>query len=165
MDKVKKIAFLDRDGVLNHEIGNYITRIEDFKILPHAIKNCLLLKEKGYHLVMITNQGGISKQMYTEADLKSFHQVLIDAFKAEGMEFIEIFYCPHHSLVENCLCRKPKGLMIEKALNKYQVNQENCFMIGDHERDVEAAHAAGLQRAFEITSNEDWEYLLEKEIF
>jgi len=164
MDKVNKIAFLDRDGVLNYEIGNYVTKLEDFKILPHAIKNCKLLKQKGYHLVLITNQGGIAKHMYTEADLKSFHQVLIDAFSSNGLEFIDLHYCPHHSVVENCLCRKPKGLMIEKVLHKYHLNADDCFMIGDHERDVEAAHAAGLKRAYEITSNEDWEYLLKSEI-
>ena len=68
-----------------------------------------------------------------------------------------MYYCPHHSIIENCLCRKPKGLMMEKALNKYQVNAENCFLIGDNPRDIEAAEAAGIQDAYLINSNEDWE--------
>ena len=89
-------------------------------MLDHAIKNCKILVQKGYELVMITNQGGIAKQMYTEADLKEMHQILLDEYAIQGIPFLATYYCPHHSIIENCLCRKPKGLMIERAFGQVQ---------------------------------------------
>lgn len=152
----RKIAFLDRDGVLNKEIGNYVCSPGDFEILNHGFDNCKTLVKKGYDLVVITNQGGISKQMYTEAILKQMHQTMVAAFGSHGIQFLEIYYCPHHSLIENCLCRKPKGLMMEKAMAKYQANPENCFLIGDNQRDIDAAQAAGITQSFLIDSNANW---------
>lgn len=152
----RKLAFLDRDGVLNKELGNYVTKNEDFHILKHGISNCKILAEKGYELVMITNQGGIAKQLYTEMELNVMHTRLIEAYKEVGLTFLQVYYCPHHSIIENCLCRKPKGLMMEKAMHKFQVQAENCFLIGDNQRDIEAAYAAGVNKAFLIKSNTDW---------
>jgi len=152
----RKLAFLDRDGVLNKELGNYVCKKEDFVVLDHGIVNCKILQEKGYELIMITNQGGIAKQLYTEAQLKEMHHILLQRYQQEGVDFLEVYYCPHHSIIENCLCRKPKGLMLEKAMAKFKVNPDLCFLIGDNQRDIQAAHAAGVKNAYEIESNEDW---------
>lgn len=152
----RKLAFLDRDGVLNKELGNYVCKKDDFILLEHAITNCKILINKGYELIMITNQGGIAKQMYTEADVIEMHQILLDQYKKHDIPFLATYYCPHHSIIENCLCRKPKGLMIERALAKYKADPDRCFLIGDNQRDVQAARAAGVMNAYEIASNEDW---------
>ncbi len=154
--QIEKIAFLDRDGVLNEEIGNYVTQIDDFKILPHTINNCLAIKKLGFQIVIVTNQGGLAKKLYTEEALESFHQKLQSEFINSGIIILDIFYCPHHSEVENCICRKPKGGMLERGLAKYGGIKEKCFMIGDNIRDVNAALSAGIDQAYEIKSNEDW---------
>jgi D-glycero-D-manno-heptose 1,7-bisphosphate phosphatase len=153
----RKIAFLDRDGVLNYELGNYVCNSKDFQLLEHGFKNCKQLHEKGYDLVVITNQGGISKQLYTEATLNGMHQTMIDQYASHGIQFLEIYYCVHHSIIENCLCRKPKGLMMEKAMAKYNVQPKDCFLVGDHQRDMDAAAAAGIDQCFLIESNANWE--------
>lgn len=147
-----KAIFLDRDGVLNIEIGDYIRSKENFTMNKGSLEFLKIAIEKGYKLIVITNQGGISKGLYTKEILQSIHEKMISLYHQEGIFFEEIFYCPHHSNIEKCLCRKPHGLMIEKALQKYKLNKNKCFMIGDTERDIKAAERAGI-RGYLLTSN------------
>lgn len=158
----QKVAFLDRDGVLNKEIGNYVCSLEEFEILDHALINTQKLIESNFELIVITNQGGISKELYSKETVHEIHQYMQKEFALRGVNFLEVLYCPHHSVNENCFCRKPKGLMIEKMIHKYQLNPDNCFLIGDNIRDVKAAHAANVSQAFEIKSNSDWFSVIEK---
>lgn len=157
----QKVAFLDRDGVINKEIGNYVCKLEDFELLEHGFKNTKDLISAGFKIIVVTNQGGISKQMYTKETVEEIHNYMITEYQKHGIEFLEVHYCPHHSLLENCFCRKPKGLMLEKMINKYHLDPKDCFLIGDNIRDVKAAHDAGVENAFEINSNEDWRSIIE----
>lgn len=140
-----KIAFLDRDGVLNKEIGRHVSDINDFEILPGVVPALQLLSKKAYKLVVITNQSGIGLGLYGHVDVANFHQKLISHFADNGIELLEIFYCPHHPSTCKCLCRKPEGLMVEKALAKYKAKPQECIMFGDRERDVLAAEANGVR--------------------
>jgi D-glycero-D-manno-heptose 1,7-bisphosphate phosphatase len=81
--------------------------------------------------------------------------------EGEGVHLDEIYYCPHHHMVENCLCRKPMPLMIQKALARFGIDPASSWMIGDTQRDVEAGEAAGL-RSILIESNSDLREVLEK---
>ena len=139
-----KAVFLDRDGVLNHEMGDYIRRFEDFIILDNfdALKT---LQERGYLLIVATNQGGLAKGWYTEDELARMHDSLKQMYKERGVEIKDIFYCPHHpDFTGDCDCRKPKPGLLLQGIEKYDLDPSKSYFIGDRERDIEAATAAGV---------------------
>src|ERR1700761_2164928 len=145
MSDKNKAVFLDRDGVLNHEQGDYICRVEDFIILDNfeALKT---LQDKGYLLLIATNQGGLAKGWYTEDELAIMHDYLKDTYRGHGVEFTDIFYCPHHpDFTGDCDCRKPKPGLLLQGIEKYNLDPSKSYFIGDRERDVEAGTAAGVK--------------------
>lgn len=139
-----KAVFFDRDGVLNQELGRYVCHPDEFEINEWVIPFMVQLQNAGFAFFVITNQGGISKGLYTHTDLFAIHQKLKDRLAQHNIFFKEIFYCPHHPLHSQCLCRKPGNLMLQKAIAKYGVTISQSFMIGDTERDIEAAQKTGL---------------------
>lgn len=159
----QKAIFFDRDGVLNKEIGDYVCRLEDFEILEDAVACIRLAKDQGYLAIVITNQGGIDKSLYTEQDLAGFHKKLQDACHSAGTAIDDFYYCRHHPVTGHCLCRKPDSLMLEKAMAKYDIDGSQSLMIGDTERDIKAAEKAGI-RALLVQPNSEKLRLLEKEI-
>jgi D-glycero-D-manno-heptose 1,7-bisphosphate phosphatase len=139
-----KAVFLDRDGVLNREMGDYVCRLEDFELLDNfdALKT---LRDKGYLLIVATNQGGLAKGWYTEQELAKMHTQLKKAYTKHGVEFADIFYCPHHpDFTGDCDCRKPKPGLLLRGIEKYDLDPAKSYFIGDRERDMEAAAAAGV---------------------
>lgn len=141
-----KAIFLDRDGVLNHEIYDYICRMEDFEVLEYQIPPLKRFYDEGYLLIVITNQGGIALNRYTEETLAQMHQVLFEAFEAQGAKIIKAYHCPHHPTVsEPCTCRKPLSGMLLEAIAAYDIDPALSVMIGDKPRDVEAANGAGVK--------------------
>ncbi|HEY5327530.1 MAG TPA: HAD family hydrolase [Mucilaginibacter sp.] len=140
-----KAVFLDRDGVLNQEMGDYVCSLDDFHILNNfaALKT---LQDRGYLLIVATNQGGLAKGWYTEDELAKMHRLLTDVYHAHGVEFTDIFYCPHHpDFTGDCDCRKPKPGLLLRGIEKYNVDPTKSYFIGDRERDMEAAAAAGVK--------------------
>lgn len=148
-----KAVFFDRDGVLNKELGRYVTHAEEFEVNDWVVPFMKVMKENGYKFFVITNQGGIAKGLYTKNDLFDIHNKLKQHVEAEGLFFTEIYFCPHHPLHTQCLCRKPNSITLEKAIAKYGVDVSKSFMIGDSERDIEAAQKVGLQ-AFRVIPNQ-----------
>lgn len=143
---MNKAVFLDRDGVLNNELGDYVCKIEDFKVLEHNFKPLKELQSRGYLLIVITNQGGLAKGWYTEETLGKMHDHLRETYAEHGILFSEIYYCRHHPEYNGkCLCRKPGSLMLEKALARFGIDAASSYFIGDRERDVIAGEAAGLK--------------------
>ncbi len=139
-----KAVFLDRDGVLNREMGDYVCRLEDFHILDNfeALKK---LQERGYLLIVATNQGGLAKGWYNEDELSTMHQQLRETYKSHGVEFTDMFYCPHHpEFTGDCDCRKPKPGLLLRGIEKYNIDPAQSYFIGDRERDVVAGTAAGV---------------------
>lgn len=155
MNKQTKAVFLDRDGVINHEVGDYIMRLEDFKILPHVVPCLQKLQAAGYLLIVITNQGGIAKGLYSHQTFEAMHHYLDTELAKHQIALTEVFYCPHHPITGNCLCRKPGSLLVEKAISKYHINPANSWFIGDKQRDIDAGNAAGVPGIL-IAPNEDW---------
>ena len=143
---INKAIFLDRDGVLNHEIYDYICRKEDFEVLEYQIGPLKKLYEEGFLLIVITNQGGIALNRYTEEALAEMHQILFETYKRQGVECTAAYHCPHHPTVnEPCACRKPAAGMLLEAIAKYNIDPALSVMIGDKPRDVEAAMGAGVK--------------------
>lgn len=157
-----KAIFLDRDGVLNHEINDYICRKEDFEVLTYQIPPLKKLYDEGYLLIVITNQGGIALNRYTENALAEMHEILFEAYRKQGVEFTDAYHCPHHPTVnEPCLCRKPGSGMLLDAIAKYNIDPNLSIMIGDKPRDVEAANGAGVKGIL-IAPDEELNYELIK---
>ena len=142
---MNKAVFLDRDGVINFDPGDYTYNLSEFKLNDGIIDNLKRLYDNGFLLILITNQGGISKGLYSQNDVDEIHNYLISELDKVNVELAEIYYCPHHSINENCLCRKPNSLMIEKSLARFNIDASKSFMLGDKMRDVESAEKAGVK--------------------
>lgn len=141
---MNKVIFLDRDGVINFEPGDYTFKVEKFKIIDDLFESLKILKDNGYQFIVITNQGGISKQIYNHNDVNSVHLYMQECFNQAGIELLDVYYCPHHAINEKCICRKPDSLMLEKAIARYDVDKGQSYFIGDSRRDVLAAEKAGV---------------------
>lgn len=151
----KKAIFLDRDGVLiSNKDHYYIWKQEQLELIDGVIENLKRLAQKGFQLFIVSNQGGISRGLYTNDEIRKFHEELIQTFRNNHIEILEIIYCPHHSEIENCLCRKPASLMIDKLIAKYNLSTENSYLIGDSDSDMEAAQKAGVQ-GIKIIANQN----------
>ncbi len=139
---MQECIFLDRDGVLNEDNPNYTYHIDNFKILPGVIEALQKLKNSGYLLIVVTNQSGIAKGIYTQAEMESCHQFL----QKECGHIIDHFYfSPYHPSVTASLARKPGTLMFEKARARYNIDFSNSWMIGDRGRDIIPARKLGIR--------------------
>jgi D-glycero-D-manno-heptose 1,7-bisphosphate phosphatase len=160
----QKAIFLDRDGVLNKELNDYICRVEDFQVLDYQIAPLKRLFDEGYLLIVITNQGGIAQKRYTEEQLAEMHAILFAAVEAKGAKITHAYYCAHHPTVSGpCECRKPLPGMILEAIATYNIDPALSVMIGDKPRDVEAAHAAGVKGIL-IAPDEQIDYEVVKNV-
>ena len=139
-----KAVFLDRDGVINVERG-YTHRLEDFVILPDLLEVLQLLQQKGYLLIVVSNQSGIAKGLYKQSEVEILHKFMVEEFTKNGIKLSEIYYCVHHPDVSKCICRKPDSLFVEKALARFNIDAKKSYFIGDKERDTEAAEKAGVK--------------------
>lgn len=151
----KKAIFLDRDGVLvDNSQHYYIWKTDQLTLVDGAIENLKILSQKGFQLFIVSNQGGISRGLYSKDDILKLHEELILTFRANHIEIAEIVFCPHHQEVENCLCRKPDSLMIDKLIAKYQISKPDSYLIGDSQSDMNAAQKAGI-KGIQIIPNQN----------
>jgi D-glycero-D-manno-heptose 1,7-bisphosphate phosphatase len=142
---VRKALFLDRDGVINHDPGDYTKSLAEFTVLPGVIDTLKVWHDLGYLLIVVTNQGGLAKGLYEEADVHAMHQYFQGLCVQAGFSIAHFYFCPHHPDYNGrCLCRKPGSLMIEKGLHKFGLSAEACLIVGDKQRDLDAAAAAGV---------------------
>ncbi len=115
---MKKAIFLDRDGTINNNCDHYyIWQKEELLLNPGVPEALTELQSRGYLLIVISNQGGISKGEFSAADVDALHVHLRSLLEKQGVSLDEIYYCPHHHLVESCLCRKPQPLRSRKHLH------------------------------------------------
>ena len=142
---MRRAVFLDRDGILNKEIGDYITRLEDFEVNEGVTEALSYWQNQGFHLIVVTNQGGIAKGLYSHHELDRMHEYLRSVLNQGGVHLDEIYYSPHHPDFGNSLSRKPESLLIEKGLAKFRLDPGASYMIGDRPRDIEAAEKAGVK--------------------
>ncbi|MDQ3290396.1 MAG: HAD family hydrolase [Bacteroidota bacterium] len=137
----QKCVFLDRDGVLNVERGDYTYLPEDF-ILEEKVPEALaLLKQLGFLLIVVTNQGGLAKGLYTKAQMEVCHQKL-----QQNCNYVidAIYYAPSHPAISASLSRKPDSLMLEKAIAKFNIDPKKSWLVGDQLRDMQAAEKVGV---------------------
>jgi D-glycero-D-manno-heptose 1,7-bisphosphate phosphatase len=140
---MNKCIFLDRDGVLNEDRVDYAYTLDHFKILPRVSEALHLLKSAGYLLIVITNQSGIAKGIYSKEDVKK----CFDYLQKHCNYVIDAqYFAPYHPKYDSeSLTRKPDSLMLEKAIAKYKIDIQQSWLIGDAERDLLAARKVGVR--------------------
>jgi len=142
----KPAVFLDRDGTLIEEV-NYLSRVEDLRLFPFTQSAVRSLKDSGFLLIVVTNQSGIGRNVYTEADMHLVHT----AIQEELENAIDAFYfCPHLPC-DGCKCRKPGLGMIESAVSDFEIDLAGSWMIGDKKLDVETGQAAQMSTSLVST--------------
>ena len=145
-----KVIFLDRDGVINQEVG-YLHKVEDFKFIDGIFKACKHFQSLGYKLIVVTNQSGIDRGYYQEEDFLYLTKWMLAQFGDNDVDILEVFFCPHGPK-SRCNCRKPHPGLLLQARDKYEINMEYSWMIGDKESDIEAAMAAGITNTILVKS-------------
>jgi D-glycero-D-manno-heptose 1,7-bisphosphate phosphatase len=146
---LKKALFLDRDGVVINYIP-YLSSPEQVQIPEGAGKALQYWKNRDYLLILITNQSGVGRGRFTLEDVELVHERVRQIYQPFGVEFDDIFLCPHHP-DDNCQCRKPSGEMLIKAAEKHGISLADSFFLGDAPSDLEAAIAAGCQPVLVLT--------------
>ncbi|KLV08528.1 D,D-heptose 1,7-bisphosphate phosphatase [Photobacterium aquae] len=143
----KPAVFIDRDGVINIDHG-YVHTVDDFEYVEGVFEACKKLKDMGYLLVLVTNQAGIARGMYSEDEFLTLTEWMDWNFADNGVEFDGIYYCPHHATegkgeyLQDCSCRKPKPGMFISARDFLKIDMSQSVMIGDKTDDMKAAAAA-----------------------
>jgi D-glycero-D-manno-heptose 1,7-bisphosphate phosphatase len=138
-----RAVFLDRDGVINEDHG-YVGQVERFHIFPFTGSALQLLVQKGFLLVVVTNQSGIARGYYTMEDTERLHQILETQMKPLGIEFCEICVCPDHPDQKSDR-RKPSPKMVLDAAEKYGIDLSSSYVIGDASSDLEMGYRAGCR--------------------
>lgn len=137
-----RAIFLDRDGVLNEERGDYTWRPEDFRVLPDVPAALHRLVAAGFRLIVITNQAGVAKGLYSRADVAACHQKL----QAAVGGVLDAFYvATGHPLISASLGRKPGTLLLEKAIARFGLAPAACWFVGDRGRDIAAGRHLGCR--------------------
>jgi D-glycero-D-manno-heptose 1,7-bisphosphate phosphatase len=144
---------LDRDGVINHDPGDYTKSLGEFHLLPTALATMKTWYDAGFKLIVITNQGGIAKGKYTHEAVAQIHDYLKDEAKKQGAPIADILYSPHHPDHGRSLSRKPGSLMVERAMARHHLDPALCWMFGDKARDIECALGAGVRHGVLIAPN------------
>ncbi len=157
---MNKALFLDRDGIINVDHG-YVFKKENFEFVDGIFELCRLASDKGYSLIVITNQAGIARGYYNEEDFLTLSSWMKLQFKHENINIDDVFYCPHHptegkgELLKTCSCRKPEPGMIIQAAEKHNVDLKQSIFIGDKISDMQAAQNAGVYKRILVASQYD----------
>jgi D-glycero-D-manno-heptose 1,7-bisphosphate phosphatase len=155
--KGRRAVFIDRDGVINEE-REYVSRAEDFHLLPGAVKGLARLRDAGFALVVVTNQSGIARGLYGEADFETLTTHMRERLGAQGIQFAGVYHCPHHptgvisTYRVECKCRKPQPGMLLHAARDLGLSLANSVLVGDKTSDIEAGRRAGLNRCVLVES-------------
>lgn len=147
----KKAVFLDRDGTIIPDTGA-LTADPDAHPLLEAVDAIKKLRAAGFAIVVVSNQSGVARGYFTEDELGDMHRALLAKFEQAGAPLDAIYYCPHHptegvdpAYTKECDCRKPLSGMFVRAAEEHDLDLAASYMIGDAERDIEAARAAGCK--------------------
>jgi len=146
---MNRAVFLDRDGTVNID-KNYLYKIGDFEFELGAVEALAYLYNKGFKLIIISNQSGIARGYFSVEDVEKLHDHIRTEALKNGFEFAGIYYCPHYengSVPEysvRCECRKPGTALIEKAIREHDIDRSGSYMVGDKEADMVSGSKAGL---------------------
>ena len=143
-------VFFDRDGTINADAG-YTYKPDDLVFLPGAVAAVKRVNDLGWYAFLVTNQSGVARGFFTEDDVQAFHAHMQERLRTAGAHFDDIRYCPHHpegtvaQYARACDCRKPSAGMILDLMKAWPVVAEKSLVVGNSDRDMEAARGAGLR--------------------
>jgi D-glycero-D-manno-heptose 1,7-bisphosphate phosphatase len=139
----QKIILIDRDGVINIRapVNHYITHPDDFILISDTVDSMRALSKLGFGFIVITNQAGIGRGLFTFDDLKHIHEKMMCLLAENDISILDVYSCPHVPN-DGCECRKPKPGMLFQAAEQHNISLSECLFIGDDPRDVIAAKNA-----------------------
>ena len=143
---MNKLLILDRDGVVNIEYGD-VYKEEDFIFNPGVFELCKKYQDKGYLIVIASNQSGIAKGLYTIEQYKNLNYYMIEQFNKHNISIAKTYVCPHRDS-DNCDCHKPKPGMILEAVKDFNASKKMSIAIGDKMSDMDAYNRAGLTKLY-----------------
>ena len=161
----RRAVFMDRDGTISEEIG-YVNHASRFRVFDYSAEAVLLLNDKEWLAVLVTNQAGVARGYFTENLIGEVHGILENDLRRSGARLDAIYYCPHHPIVGespyrlDCECRKPKPGLILRAADELEIDLAESWMIGDRYSDMVLARQAGVHSAFVLSGygRGEWEY-------
>jgi len=146
------LIILDRDGVINYDSADFIKSADEWLPIPGSLEAISRLSQSGYRIVIVSNQSGISRKKLTIDDLNEIHQKMIMHLGQYGGSIEAIVFCPHGPR-QGCDCRKPKPGMLFDIANRLRISLKEVYFVGDSQRDLDAAQAAGAKPALVRTGN------------
>lgn len=139
----RKVAFIDRDGVLNRDDHGYFHKVSEFQWIEDAPAAIRFLNDNNYYVFCITNQSGIGRGYYTQDDYKAVRSHMEELLFKEGAHIDGFYHCPH-TPDDGCECRKPRIGLLDRAFSEWAIDRNDSFMIGDKQSDIDAAQNAQL---------------------
>ena len=148
-------VFFDRDGVVNVSPGSgYVLNWEQFRFSPGIIEALRICKARGYATVVVTSQQGVGKGRMSQADLDDIHARMQSELARHDVAFDGIHACTCLADDPACTCRKPSAEMILAARDHLDLDLSRSWLIGDHDRDIQMAHNAGVPRTIRILNDD-----------
>jgi histidinol-phosphate phosphatase family protein len=144
-------VFLDRDGTVIFD-KNYLSSPEQVKLYPYVAYSINRLRAAGFKVIIVTNQSGVARQMFTEQDLQKIHERFVFLLKNAGAEIDSIYYCPHID-EDFCNCRKPKLGMVLQGAKDFNIDLEKSYTVGDSIRDYLLGYNAGGKGILVLTGH------------
>jgi len=138
-----KAVFVDRDGTINIDV-HYLDDPDKFTLYPGVGEGLRGLMNRGFKLIVVTNQSGIGRGYFSEARLAEIHERMKSELSRYGVSLNGIYYCPHHP-DDHCRCRKPGTELFERAIQEHDIDTLSSFMIGDKILDIEAGQKSGVK--------------------
>jgi len=154
--QLSRAIFIDRDGTLNEDIG-YVATPDELILYPWAAAAVRLVNESGFKAIVITNQSGIARGMYSEQTLGAIHARMITELAREEARIDAVYYCPHHPDIgavdyrKACDCRKPRTGMLDAAAREHNIDLTRSFVIGDKSSDILLARNSGARSTLVLT--------------
>ena len=145
-----KLVILDRDGTINHDSDNHIRSPEEWRPIKGSLEAIARLTQADYHVVVATNQSGIARGFFDTKTLFAIHEKLARELGQVGGRIDAFFFCPH-AAAAGCPCRKPQPGMLLEVARRFNVSLADTYMVGDAQRDLEAAAAAGARPVLVLT--------------
>jgi len=143
-------VFIDRDGVINHDPGNF-HKIEELKIFPRVAQAVRLLNKHRVPAIVVTNQSVVARGWITEEGVRQINDKIADILESGDAKITKFYYCPHHpdgiisKYKKLCDCRKPAIGIFKKAIKEFNLDIKSSYVIGDSFREIEAAKKIGLR--------------------
>lgn len=152
-DRLERVVFLDRDGVINRDSPSYIKSLSEFEFLPRSLEAIQKLTTSCFKTILVTNQSAINRGMISTETLAGIHASMQAEVRTHGGKIDDIFFCPH-TPEEGCLCRKPAPGMIQSAKKAHGIDLSTTCLVGDSAKDIECARKAGVRYALLVKTGD-----------